>query len=193
MKKEITDPDVQILAGLATALEPDYAPPALNPWEGSPFQWILRTPSRTKGAVGEALVAGWCAAKGFDVIRARNSDADRIVHGQRIEIKMSTLWTNGGYRFQQIRDQEYDYCLCLGISPFDAHAWLLPKQVLREYVIGHMGQHTGATGNDTAWLGFQVDNPYVWMEPYGPRLGDVARLIEANGRGPYGVLAPIPV
>ena len=117
---EIVDQDVRILAGLAAALEPDYAPSPDDPWEGSPFQWILRVPSRTKGAVGEALVAGWCAAKGFDVIRARNSDADRIVHGHRVEIKMSTPWRMGGYKFQQIRDQEYDYCFCLGISPINA-------------------------------------------------------------------------
>lgn len=189
MKQEIVDPDVQILAGLSTALQPDYAPPATDPWEGSPFRWILGMPSRRKGAIGEALVAGWCAAKGFDVIRARNSDADRIIHGHRVEIKMSTLWTNGGYRFQQIREQDYDYCLCLGISPFDAHAWLLPKDILREYVIGHMGQHTGAAGGDTAWLGFRVDKPYAWMEPYGPRLGQVARLIALNGEGSYGVVS----
>lgn len=102
-----------------------------------------------------------------------------------MEIKLSSLWKNGGFKFQQIRNQQYDYCFCIGISPFDAHAWLLPKDVLLEYVIGHMGQHTGAAGTDTSWLGFQRDQPYEWMKPYGARLSDVARLLDSNGRGSH--------
>lgn len=183
MSATILDPDVQILAALSTTLAPDYAPALDDPWLGSPFEWILRVPSRTKGAIGEALVAGWAAAKGFDVTRSPNSDADRVINGQRVEIKLSSLWKSGGFKFQQIRDQQYDYCFCIGISPFDAHAWLLPKAVLLEHVIGHMGQHTGAAGRDTSWLGFQRDQPYEWMAPYGARLSDVARLLDSNGRG----------
>jgi len=183
--QQINDPDVQILAGLSTAIAPDYAPEADNPWLGSPFQWILSVPSRTKGAIGENLIAGWCAAKGFDVIRPRNSEADRIINGHRIEIKFSTLWKKGNFKFQQIRDQDYDYVFCIGLSPFDVQAWLLPKSVLHEYVIGHMGQHTGVSGSDTAWLGFKAPRPYTWMAPYGDRLADVARLLESNGRGAF--------
>lgn len=185
MTQPIFDPDVQILAALSSTLAPDYVRPEDDPWIGSPFEWILRVPSRTKGAIGEALVAGWAAAKGYDVVRSRNSDADRVINGHRVEIKMSTLWKSGGFKFQQIRDQEYDYCFCIGISPFDAQAWLLPKPLLLERVIGHMGQHTGAGGTDTSWLGFQADYPYDWMEPYGDRLFDVAKLLETNGPGFY--------
>lgn len=185
IKRSIDDPDVQILATLSGTLAPDYARAADDPWIGSPFEWILKVPSRTKGAIGEALVAGWAAAKGFDVLRSHHSDADRIINGHRIEIKMSSLWTSGGFKFQQIRNQDYDYCLCIGISPFDAQAWLLPKALLLERVIGHMGQHTGATGTDTAWLGFDSATPFDWMAPYGERLADVARLLGENGRGSH--------
>lgn len=130
-------------------------------------------------------MAGWSAAKGFDVVRAGDSQADRIIEGHRVEIKFSTLWKNGGYKFQQIRDQNHEFCFCLGVSPFDAHAWLLPKAVLREYVIGHMGQHTGAGGADTAWLGVTVGEEYSWMKPYGGRLSDVKRLFDEAGRGKH--------
>ena len=181
----ITDPEVKLLAGLATTLEPDYVRGADDPWNGSPFKWILSISSRQKGAVGEALVAGWSAAKGFDVVRTGDSAADRVIEGHRVEIKFSTLWASGGFKFQQIRDQRYEYCFCIGVSPFDAQAWLLPKDVLREHVIGHMGQHTGASGRDTAWLGFPADKPYDWMKPYGERLQDVERLLRAAGRGPH--------
>lgn len=173
MKRAIDDPEVQALAAIAGTIALDYARADDDPWNGSPFQWILGLPSRSRGAVGEALVAGWSAAKGFDVVRSPDSQADRIIAGKRIEIKFSTLWKSGGFKFQQIRDQDYDYCFCLGLSPFDAQAWLLPKAVLHEYVIGHMGQHTGAAGQDTAWLGFQADSPYPWMAPFGDRLANV--------------------
>ena len=185
MKQTITDTDVLIIASLATALAPDYSSTADNPWIGSPFEWILKVPSRTKGAIGESLMAGWAAAKGFDVQRSRNSSADRIVHGHRIEIKMSTLWKTGVFKFQQIRDQDYDYCLCVGFSPFDVQAWLLPKKLLDEFVIGHMGQHTGATGTDTSWLSFQAASAYDWMSPYGDRLSTVEQLLNKIGKGNY--------
>lgn len=182
---QISDPEVAVLTGLATTLAPDYAPSVNDPWVGSPFQWILTVSSRSKGAIGEALVAGWSAAKGFDVVRSGSSQADRVINGHRMEIKLSTLWRNGGYKFQQIRDQDYDFAFCLGISPFDAHAWLIPKPVLQQHVIGRMGQHTGASGGDTAWLGFPCDRPYDWLAPFGGRLTEVAKLISANGRGPF--------
>lgn len=185
MSTSIEDKDVQILASLSSTIAPDYATAADDPWIGSPFEWILKVPSRTKGAVGEALVAGWAAAKGFDVTKPANTQADRIINGQRIEIKLSSRWKSGVFKFQQIRDQDYDYCFCIGLSPFDAQAWLVPKEVLQEYVIGHMGQHTGATGADTAWLSFKHDKPYEWLKPYGERLSDVAHLLEMNGRGKH--------
>lgn len=114
----ITDPEVNLLASIAGTIHQDYMAGEADPWEGSPFAWIKGRPSRQVGAIGEKLVAGWCAAKGFDVTAALNSDADRVIHGHRVEVKFSTLWASGGYKFQQIRDQNYDYLFCLGLSPF---------------------------------------------------------------------------
>lgn len=183
MGYELPDPEVRLLAGLAATLEPDFVQNT-GAWDGSPFRWIKTSlPSRTVGAVGEALVAGWAAAKGFDVTRTGDSEADRVINGHRVEIKFSTLWASGGYKFQQIRDQEYDFCFCLGVSPFDAHAWFIPKSVLKRYVIGHMGQHSGAGGRETAWLGFDANQPYDWMGSHGGRLSDVASLIQQAGQG----------
>lgn len=181
----IDDPDVQVLAGIAGTLQEDYVPKGADPWEGSPFAWILARPSRTKGAIGEQLVAGWCAAKGVDVTRSANSDADRIIHGHRVEIKFSTLWKTGVYKFQQIRDQEYDHLFCLGISPFSAHAWLIPKPLLHDHVIGHTGQHTGAAGTDTAWLSIPAGHPHAWMMPYGGTLAKVWSQLSGLEHGRY--------
>lgn len=183
----ITDPEVELLAGLSAVLQQDYVSPDEDPWLGSPFAWIQTRPSRQKGAIGEALIAGWAAAKGFNVARTGDSDADRVIHGHRVEIKYSNLWTkNGIYKFQQIRDQRYDYCLCLGISPFDAQAWFIPKSELMKP--GHAGlvpQHGGAAGMDTQWLSFPADNPPAWVRAYGGTLSQVAALISAAGRGPH--------
>lgn len=182
-RTQIHDPDVHMLAQLAQSLAEDYQ--KNDRWAGSPFEWILSQPSRSRGAIGERLVAGWAATKNFDVTRPPNTQSDKVIHGHRIEIKFSTLWKTGMFRFQQIRDQDYDFCFCLGLSPFDAEAWLLPKHILEEYVIGTMGQHTGASGTDTAWLAFPSGKPYEWMKPYGGRLRDVAELFQEMTIGPY--------
>lgn len=181
----IDDPDVLLLATIAGTREGDYVRRGEDPWAGSPFAWILTTSSRQRGAIGEQLVAGWCAAKGFDVVRSRNSDADRIIHGHRVEVKFSTLWKSGGYKFQQVRDQDYDYLFCLGVSPFDASAWLIPKPVLFDHVIGHTGQHTGAGGTDTAWLSFMAAKPLPWLAPYGGSLAGVATALQSMPHGPF--------
>jgi len=83
------------------------------------------------GVIGEKLVAGWLAAKDCDVMRSPDAEADRIINGKRAEIKFSTLWA-GFYKFQQLRDQNYEFVICLGVSPFDAHCWAIPKSVLME-------------------------------------------------------------
>lgn len=175
------DPEFQALSNISLAIQPEYAATEDDPWIGSPFQWILATPSRTRGAIGERLVAGWCAAKGADVLRSTNSDADRVINGHRMEVKFSTLWKTGVYKFQQIRNQDYDHLIALGVSPFRAHCWVLPKSILLEHVIGHMGQHTGASGQDTAWLSFDADHPYPWMKPYGGTLAEAWDVIESLG------------
>lgn len=174
----ISDPDVAQLAALSAVLRHEYeGNDGADPWEGSPFAWVKSRPSRQVGAIGEKLVAGICAARGLDVVRSPDSDADRVINGHRVEIKFSTLWKNGGYKFQQVRDQNYEYLFALGVSPLDAHGWLLPKQVLLDNVIGQMGQHTGASGADTAWIGFDVGAEFDWMKPYGGPLGKALDLI----------------
>lgn len=178
----ITDPDVALLATIAATLAADYVDPSRDPWAGSPFAWIRTRPSRQVGKIGEQLVAGWAAAKGLDVRRAGDAHADRIINGKRIEIKFSTLWASGVYKFQQIRDQRYDAVFLLGLSPFTAHAWLVPKNLLigadvhRE---GLTGQHMGREGSDTLWLSFSPISPPGWLVPYGGTLLSTYRSLKA--------------
>jgi hypothetical protein len=151
----------------------------LEGWSGSPFVWILTLPSRAKGAAAEKIVDSWLTGNGFNVRRASHSGCDRIVNGINLEIKFSTLWKSGGYKFQQLRDQDYEFVFCLGISPERVHAWLIPKAIAWEHAIP---QHGGSIGTDTKWLGFQADNPPHWMSEYGGSLSDVLAILKASRR-----------
>jgi hypothetical protein len=181
--RAIADPDVAALAMISTTLEVEYAAEQVA-WNGSPFAWIKTRPSRQVGTIGERLVADWLAAEDFDVTRAPDSDADRLVNGHRAEIKFSTEWRAGFFKFQQLRDQNYEFVVCLGISPFDAQCWVIPKteilvrwkeamRVHRE-VDGIQPQHGGSEGRDTAWLTVDAVAPHGWLAAFGGRLSVAA-------------------
>ena len=180
----ISDPDVKLLASIASTLEPDY-PTDNAKWATSPFRWIKWQPSpRKRGKIGEQLVAGWCAAKGLDVVAAPNSDSDRVIGGLRTEIKFSTSWEDGTFRFQQIRDQQYDIVFCLGLSPFDAQSWVIPKEVLMDEPAGVRAQHGGRGSTDTKWLQVDPSDLHPWLNEWGGQLADsyavLRRLVAEN-------------
>jgi hypothetical protein len=154
--------------------------PEIQDWEGSPFEWILAVPPGTRGKVGRQLVAAWAKKSGFPV-RMVTEDKQLYLQigGQLVQVKMSTLWKSGIYRFQQIRDKDYDYCLCLGISPRDVHVWLLPKEALDLHVIGQLGQHTGADSLETYWFDAGPGAVQPWLEPYGNQLSDAREQLAA--------------
>lgn len=169
-KRRLTDKDVQLLASISLGLCGEYEKNNGARWIGSPFEWILHRPSRQRGKIGEQLIAGWCAARGFDVVRSPDNDADRIIEGARVEIKFSTEWEGGQYVFQQIRDQNYRFLICLGISPFDAQAWVIEKKDIPFKKLKH--QHGGnKRGRDTWWLGFKPNNPPGWLGKRGSLSG----------------------
>ena len=172
----LTDPEVKLLAAIAGTIETEYIKDGeIDPWAESPFGWIKLLRSRQIGKVGEQLVAGWCAAKELDVVRSPDSEADRIIGGRRVEIKFSTLWASGVYKFQQIRDQDYEVAICLGISPFDASCWVIPKAELLER-LPH--QHGGAAGRDTRWLSVVAARPQDWLASYGGSLSEALKVLK---------------
>lgn len=144
-------------------------------WDAAPFMWVYEALPNEREEIGKQLIAGWCAARGLNVTRSPDSDADKIIEGKRVEIKFSTLWENGGYTFQQIRDQNYEYLICLGISPFDAHAWIFKKKNIPFSRLKH--QHGGSRGRDTWWLTFPPNRPPTWMRKYSGKLRDVYQVL----------------
>ena len=116
---------------------------------------------------------------GFNVTRPGDTEADRVIGGKRFEIKGSTLWKNGRYTFQQIRKQNYAALICLGISPSDAHCWIIPKRVvLEQWEAGAIKpQHGGQRGKDTAWLKVHPAKPQEWMHDWGGSLREAERVL----------------
>ena len=183
---EIEDSEVQLLAGCSITLREQH-PDREAIWKGSPFAWIEKRPSRQKGAIAEKLISGYLALKGFDIIRSPDTEADRIIANKRAEIKTSFLWGNQTYKFQQLRDQNYDFALCLGISPFDACCWVIPKQIIMEkWRSGEIiPQHGGSSGTDTAWFSVAPQSPPEWIDEWGGRLAEaVEKIIEITGQKP---------
>lgn len=171
-------PDVEEIIRIAENLCSEYANQDLA-WIESPFAWMKLLPSRTVGKIGERLVASWFTAQNFDVSLSPNSDADRIINGLRVEIKLSTLWKPGMYKFQQLRDQAYDIVICLGISPYDVHCWVLSKKlILEKWKAGEIkSQHKGSKGQDTAWLEVHPNSPQAWLTPTSGRLAETTQIL----------------
>ena len=171
---QIANKEVDLLASKSTELRDKYAKEDPGIWEGSPFEWITFRPSRQKGAIGEKLVSGYFSSKGFTVEASPDSEADRVIDGRRAEIKISMLWKDGKYVFQQLRKQNYDFAICLGISPSDAHCWVLPKEVILEkWKAGEIKpQHGGKGGSDTAWLTVDPEDVQPWLDDWGGSLSD---------------------
>ena len=172
MSAQIHDPEVARLVEIANRLEHRYVDDS-DMWDGSPFEWIRGgLASRRKGVVFEELMSQWCVAKGLQVVKSPDSDADHIIAGLRAEIKGSTLWKGGTYRFQQVRNQNYRILLCMGISPYDARCWVIPKDdVMRLWDKGIItSQHGGSGGSDTAWIAVNPASPPNWIRPYGGTL-----------------------
>lgn len=172
------DSDVREIVSIAENLRNEYKN-YNSDWMGSPFAWIKDLPSRTRGKVGEQLIELWCIEQNFNVRSSPDSEADRIINGLRVEIKSSTLWKNGIYKFQQLRDQAYDIVICLGLSPYNVHCWILSKKVVLEQWIsgGISSQHGGSQGTDTAWLEVNPNLPQTWLTPREGRPTDAIKIL----------------
>jgi len=87
---------------------------------------------------------------GFRVAQRTSPGHDRIVEGRKVRIKFSTLWRSGLYTFQQVKDEDYEYVLLLGVSPGHGHLWVLEKATALRLA-----------GSPTAWISFAPEAPPV--------------------------------
>lgn len=174
-----TEADLAVFTALSAEVQAEYATTEDDPWEASPFQWILGEASRRRGAIGERLVKAWARRNEIVVASPTDTGHDCVLDGVRVEVKLSTLWKSGGYKFQQIRDQSYEVAALLGLQPQIVQLWMVPKDVLWEQSVG---QHTGADAQDTKWLSFQASDPPSWLDEYGGTLDDARAALEQARR-----------
>ena len=170
-KKDETNPmpavsaDYQMLAATASYLQEEIEEKN-ELWKNSPFEWILQLPARKKGQLGRRLVAAWCASKGLPVSKTKDAGETLLLGENKIALKFSTLWASGKYAFQQIREDGYDYVLCFGISPFEAHCWVIS----RDHALKNAKkQHRAAKGAEY-WVQIDPKNPPDWISDNGGSL-----------------------
>ncbi len=176
-KHERSEADFETLAHLSIALREQHIARTDFLWEGSPFEWIRNEPSRRRGKIGEQLIEGWCVEMGLAVESSPDSDCDLLVGGRRVEVKFSTLWENGLVVFQQIRNQDYHFMICLGVTPNDARLWIIPKYELFSQPEGISPQHGGSAGRDTLWMRVSFINPPRWLSAYGGTLREGTEML----------------
>lgn len=127
-------------------------------WDGSTFE-LIRTISspRAKGAIGEKLTSDVMTHLGHVVTKPSNSGHDRIIDGYKTEIKLSTTWDNrlDTFTWQQIRNQDYDRIIFIGVNPYDISFYWAEKSDLVTHIFGndHYRQHAGKNGGqDLYWI-----------------------------------------
>jgi hypothetical protein len=164
-----------VFSGLSRELEPDPGHSETNPWERSPFYWFSAAASGRKGAVGKKLVRLWAEREGMQVASKVGRGHDFQIDGLRVAVRVSLVWADGGFAFEQIRDQSVDVMSLLALEPQNARLWIVPKEVLRQSI---GGQHTGAAGRETKWLKFQAAEPPPWLQAYGGTLPRARQALE---------------
>lgn len=179
MEHQNPDPQFRRLAAIAQTLGKEFISTKKQDWAASPFAWLQELASSEKGRAMTRLVAKWLEENSFSVGPSPDHDADLVVNGHRVEVKSSTLWKAGVYRFQQIRDQNYEFVLFFGISPRDASCWLLPKRILfgPQRLEGLTRQHGGRRGVDTRWLTVPVSAPPDYLNACGGPLSSALQVL----------------
>ena len=177
VKQSKTHVEAADLEKAFTAVQQEFATPQHDPWATSPYAWLRKLKSRRMGKAGEMIIESWLRSDEFAVGRADSSQADRAVNLHQVEIKLSTLWDTGVYKFQQIRDQEYSHAILLGVSPHRLHVWCVPKHVL---MARSSTQHGGKNGSDTAWLTVSPGDVPDWLNQWGGTVESGLRCIRAS-------------
>ena len=170
-KRKNYSPDFESLVAIGSYLQKELKNKS-DMWEGSPFEWVLQFSARQKSTFGRQLVDAWCQSKGLITEKPKESSESLIINGKKFSIKFSTLWTNGIYKFQQIRQDGYDYVLCFGISPREAHCWILEREFILEHVAP---QHKGA---QEYWFVIKPQTPPDWLRGLGGSLDEALQIIQ---------------
>lgn len=127
---EFSDGEVQALADLRSSLK------QVAEWPpDSPLSFVLMLAPRTRGKLGEMLLAQIARDAGLTIGKAESVAYDVRIGRARCEVKFST---EDPPRFQQVRDPreqgttKYDYLTCISGRPHGLVYWLIPAKALGE-------------------------------------------------------------
>src|SRR5260370_38011178 len=97
------------LSQKATSISPPYKRKIAQDdqfWKDSPFDWVRRLTSRTRGTIGQTLARSVFEEYGYTP-RKRKDSFD--VGGKSIISRSSMLWEDDHWKFQQIRHVAFDF------------------------------------------------------------------------------------
>ncbi len=143
-------------------------------WKNSPFEWTLKLPPAKKEKLGRDLITAWLASKGIHIGKAKNAAKTIDINTKKVSLKFSTLWTNGTYKFQQIRNAGFDFVICCGISPFAAHCWIFDKN----YAIKNATKQHKGSAKSEYWISINPNQPQEWVNGHGGTLDEAYQLIK---------------
>jgi len=161
------------LVSEALAIEMLEQYPEDTRWINSPYKIFHIHKSKVAGSIAEKFTQKLLKSLGVEDVlpRAKTtkecpaSSHDFRIGSKRIELKMSTEWQGAGtFRFQQIRDQAYDFCIFLGVTPVSLYLWCIPKRIAWQNC---KGQHGGKSAKETKFVDFIPQDPPEWLKPYG--------------------------
>lgn len=162
---------------IAADLRSEY--PENQAWATSSLNWIRALPPASKGTVGRDIASGLLQHCDLTVSASKKT---LQVNGNRISVKTSLMWEAGFVMFQNIRNSNADFLLCLGLYPGKSFGWLIPQGevwldgAIRTDRHGVTAQHKGAD----AWLEIHPDDPDAWVKPYGGTTDELMEVAKAS-------------
>lgn len=142
-------------------------------WRDGPFYNLKMLSAKTKGKRFEEIAEFCFSARGLNVEKAISTDHDRIVSGEKFEVKGSTITKNSDDRFSflQIRpDQDYQF-LILETFWFDGKIcfYKIPKKEVMIMIEANLlkKQHGGSKSNSRTYCYNGNMTPfkdYFWFE-----------------------------
>jgi len=171
-QKKKYSPEFEALMAIGSYLQKDLKPKS-DMWKGSPFEWVLQFSARQKSAFGRQLLHEWCETKSLSIEKPKESSESLIINGKKFAVKFSTLWTNGVYNFQPIR-QDCDQVICFGLSPYEAHCWALDIETVIENATP---QHKGSA---EYWFMINPQKPPEWIDHCGGSLEQIYKILSSG-------------
>ncbi len=168
----ITDAGTSMMADFVSTAIVETLEAKPDPWRGSPFAPLRRLTSVQKSKVARAILGQWFASVGVTVtVKTIVGNATLILpENQLAVVKLSTRWEEGMYHFQQLKDWDYQQALLFGLSPQQAHLWIVPRE---EIMTRSVPQH----GIDSRMLTVSPADPPAWLRQYGGTLDQAASIL----------------